>query len=142
MKLSYLFEKEPERWGFRGDPYFWRYLKEKAENMSMPSNENELEEWIKSQHFEVSGRELTEESIAIVQKFAHGGMSSGGLSGEWWTGTAIPILKKRLSDNKNYRLYLKQTETLKTLLEHRAISREEYTKSLHDLTEKTGFNYV
>ena len=142
MNLSYLFEKEPERWGFRGDPYFWRYLKEKAEDVQLPSNESELEEWIKAQHLEVSNVELTEESIAIVKEFAHGGMSSGGLSGEWWTNTALPILKRRLTDKKNYELYLKQTEMLKTMLEHRAILESEYKKSLRDLTHKTGFNYV
>lgn len=142
MKLSYLFEKEPERWGFRGDPYFWRYLKEKAEDVPMPDNETELEEWVKAQHFEVAGVDLVEDGSAIVQEFAHGGMSSGGISGEWWLNTAIPILKRRFTDGKNYQLYLKQTEMLKTMLEHCAISREQYEKSLHDLTEKTGFNYV
>jgi len=142
MNLSYLFEKEPESWGFRGDPYFWRYLKEKAEDVPMPADESELEEWVKAQHLEVSGMEMTEESIAIVQQFAHGGMSSGGLSGEWWTMYAIPMLKKRLTDSENYQLYLNQTETLNTLLEHHAISNEQYRKSLHDLSVKMGFNYV
>ena len=31
MKLSKIFEEKPERWGFRGDPYFWDYLKEIAD---------------------------------------------------------------------------------------------------------------
>ena len=42
MKLSIIFEEKPERWGFRGDPYFWDYLKEHAENMEIISPE-ELE---------------------------------------------------------------------------------------------------
>ena len=31
MKLSQIFEKKPERWGCRGDPYFWEYLQKQAE---------------------------------------------------------------------------------------------------------------
>ena len=37
MKLSIIFEEKPERWGFRGDPYFWDYLKKLAENMDIIS---------------------------------------------------------------------------------------------------------
>lgn len=39
---------------------------------------------------------------------------------------------------KNRVLYLKQKELLDTLLEKKAISKEQYEKSLHDLTEKMG----
>ena len=27
MKLSQLFEEEPEQWGYRGDPHLWRELR-------------------------------------------------------------------------------------------------------------------
>lgn len=37
---------------------------------------------------------------------------------------------------KNHLLYLRQKELLATFLEKRAISKEQYEKSLHDLTEK------
>ena len=95
MKLSAIFEEKPDRWGFRGDPYFWDYLKEKAEEMD-PLSPDELEAWIKAEHLAVSGEELTCDSIVRVERFAHGGMSSGGIAGEWWTETGIPLLKSRL----------------------------------------------
>ena len=41
-------------------------------------------------------------------------------------------------DEKNHLLYLKQKELLETFLEKGAISRAQYEKSLHDLTEKMG----
>lgn len=41
----FTFEEKPKRWGFRGDPYFWDYLKNLAENMYMISAD-ELEKWI------------------------------------------------------------------------------------------------
>lgn len=37
---------------------------------------------------------------------------------------------------KNHVLYLRQKALLETFLEKRAISKEQYEKSLHDLTEK------
>ena len=97
-KLSAIFEERPERWGFRGDPYFWDYLKERAESMEMVSPD-ELENWIKEEYFSLSGKALTDEymDFAVIEQFAHGGMSSGGVSNEWWMEEGIPLLKSRLT---------------------------------------------
>ncbi len=98
MKLSAIFEEKPERWGFRGDPYFWNYLKERAENMEILSPD-EMEQWIKEEYFSLSGKELTGEymDFAKIGQFAHGGMSSGGVDNVWWAEEGIPLLKSRLS---------------------------------------------
>ncbi|MBO7401051.1 MAG: hypothetical protein J6U75_07590 [Clostridia bacterium] len=98
MKLSVIFEDKPKRWGVRGDPYFWDYLKEKAENMDIITLD-ELENWIKDEYFSLSGKELTDEymDFAVIEQFAHGGMSSGGVDNSWWMEEGIPLLKSRLS---------------------------------------------
>ena len=85
MKLSKIFEEKPKQWGFRGDPYFWNHLKGLAENMDIISPD-ELEKWIKEEYLSVSGKELTDiyEDFAVVEQFAHGGMSSGGVDNQWW----------------------------------------------------------
>ena len=41
MKLTDIFEEKPKRWGFRGDPYFLDYLKERAAGMSSGGVDNE-----------------------------------------------------------------------------------------------------
>ena len=41
-------------------------------------------------------------------------------------------------EEKNHVLYLRQKTLLETFLEKRAISKDQYEKSLHDLTEKMG----
>jgi len=46
------------------------------------------------------------------------------------------------AEEKKRDLCLRQTELLTTLLEHGAISREQYEKSLGDLTMKMGFGCV
>lgn len=98
MKLSVIFEDRPKRWGFRGDPYFWEHLKEQAENMA-PIAPDELEEWIKNEYFLLSGKVLTDKymDFAVIEQFAHGGMSSGGVDNEWWMKEGIPLLKSRLA---------------------------------------------
>lgn len=98
MKLSIIFEEKPERWGFRGDPYFWDYLKEHAENMEIISPE-ELEEWIKEEYLSLSGKPLTDKymDFVVIKQFAHGGMSSGGVDNRWWMEKGIPLLKNRLT---------------------------------------------
>ena len=42
-------------------------------------------------------------------------------------------------EQKKRQLYEKQKVLLDTFLERNAISREQYDKSLHDLTEKMGY---
>ena len=98
MKLSIIFEEKPERWGLRGDPYFWDYLKKRAENMDIISL-GELEKWIKEEYFTLSGKALTDKymDFAVIKQFAHGGMSSGGVDNRWWTKEGIPLLKSRLA---------------------------------------------
>ena len=98
MKLSAIFEEKPKRWGFRGDPYFWDYLKELAENMDIISPD-ELEKWIKEEYFSLSGKVMTDKygDFAVIEQFAHGGMSSGGVDNLWWIEEGIPLLKSRLT---------------------------------------------
>ena len=47
--------------------------------------------------------------------------------------------EKLSPEQKKRQLYLKQKELLDTFLEHHAISKEQYEKSLGDLTIKMGF---
>ena len=95
MKASAIFEPRPARWGFRGDPYFWDYLKMKLSNTDLPTDPDVIERFVRTEHYRLSGKPLTESSIAYVEAFAHGGMSSGGLSGEFWTEEGIPLLRSR-----------------------------------------------
>lgn len=98
MKLSIIFEEKPKQWGFRGDPYFWDHLKNLAENMDIVSPD-ELEKWIKAEYLSVSGKALTDKygDFAVIEQFAHGGMSSGGVDNLWWMEEGIPLLKSRLT---------------------------------------------
>lgn len=45
-------------------------------------------------------------------------------------------------EGKNKELYIKQKKLLQTFLEHGAISKSQYEKSLGDLTEKMGMQTI
>lgn len=50
----------------------------------------------------------------------------------------VPAQKQMTAEEKKRDLYLRQKQLLDTFLEHGAISRAQYDKSLGDLTVKMG----
>ena len=99
MKKSALFEVKPAQWGMRGDPYFWGHLKDLIDGKEDIATPDDLERFIKNEFYSLSGnkKEMTGawSEFIIVDRFAHGGMTSGGVSGEWWIEDGIPLLKSR-----------------------------------------------
>lgn len=93
--LSFLFAERPERYGLRGDYYFWEYLEEYFALHPEFIEKEDIAGVIKEQFREKSGAELTEEERVFVAEFSKGGMSSGYLSGDFWLNTAIPLLCDR-----------------------------------------------
>lgn len=56
-----------------------------------------------------------------------------------WSGAVTESKEKCMNaEDKKRELFLRQKELLDTFLEHGAISREQYDKSLGDLTVKMG----
>lgn len=95
VKLSEIFADRPETWGYRGDPYFWDYLEKAADTADVKSGED-LEAWIKSEFKKLTAKDLTADTTGHVKEFEHGGMSSGGIDGNWWIEEGIPLLRDRL----------------------------------------------
>lgn len=92
-----IFKNKPNKgWGARGNPYFWNHLQQDAEDVIMPISEDDLIAWIKDEHLKLTGEELTPESDVYVEKYDHGGMSAGRITGEWWYDIGIPLLIKRM----------------------------------------------
>ncbi len=102
--LSEIFNERPKQWGFRGDPYFWSYLEEYFSKIEFPYSESRFVDDIYRIFAKVSGTQLQIDTIVKVEEFAHGGMSSGGLSGKFWIERGIPLLVDR------YREIIKQCE--------------------------------
>lgn len=90
--------QEPEQWGLRGDPYLWRELKQHLLAAGLPDHADEFGRYLESKFEELVGVPLSEcrESV-FVDRYAHGGMSSGHVDPDWWRRTGIPLLQERFT---------------------------------------------
>ena len=96
--LSELFIEKPWQFGLSGDPLFWDYLEEYFSKVEFPYSETWFTDDIYRLFLEVSGEQLQVNAKPFVKDFAHGGMSSGHLSGEFWINRGIPLLVERYRD--------------------------------------------
>jgi len=93
-----LFKKEPIQWGLRGDPYLWMEMGEYFSTVQIPSSVSDLEKEIERAFLLFTGKTLSHRENFFVEKYAHGGMSSGGISPEFWRNQAIPLLIERYNE--------------------------------------------
>ena len=93
--LSRLFQPEPPTWGLRGDPYLWREMKETLGNRAYPLTEADFKALLEDTFQELTGSSTRARDDIYVEKYSHGGMSSGYVSMKFWRETAIPELLKR-----------------------------------------------
>ena len=90
--LSLIFEKKPKQWGLRGDPYLWEEMKEAFKGESLDISPRDLAGMICQYYEKAVGEPLKYYTMVYVERFSHGGMSSGSVSGEFWICQGIPTL--------------------------------------------------
>lgn len=90
--LSLIFERKPEQWGLRGDPYLWDDMREELGGRKLDITTRELANQVCKCYENAVGEPLRYDSKVFVERFAHGGMSSGYVSGEFWICSGIPLL--------------------------------------------------
>lgn len=95
LQLSALFEEEPFRWGLRGDPYLWRDMGRTLRAVALPQTEAQFVALIESTFEQLTGAPLSSTDYIYVEKYDHGGMSSGYVSPPFWRETALPLLRAR-----------------------------------------------
>lgn len=96
-----LFDPEPLRWGLRGDPYLWREMRVHLSMTALPSTPEELCNAIAEAFKELTGNSFEQMTDFAVSRFAHGGMSSGGICPAFWHRTAVPLLLARLEQRRS-----------------------------------------
>ena len=96
--LSELFAEKPKHFGLRGDQFFWADLESMFAFVEAGTlSEEEFIDSIYRLHRKVTGKELLADQDVKVDKYAHGGMSSGKVSGVWWIKEGIPTLVERFN---------------------------------------------
>ena len=94
--LSLIFERKPYNWDSRGNPYLWDEMKELCVGKSLDCEDYYIAQFV-CEHFEkVTGQSLTFDASVFVKRLAHGGMSSGIVSGFFWLSYGIPLLIENL----------------------------------------------
>jgi hypothetical protein len=90
--LSLIFERKPSQWGMRGDPFMWDELQEKCVGKPLDLDEDGVVMMVCDYFITVTGKALTYDADAYVEKYAQGGMSSGLVCGMFWMSRGIPLL--------------------------------------------------
>ncbi len=96
--IASLFEKKPHQWGLRGDPYLWREMREYFARTPIPATADELTALIEAAFESLTGHSITETGNFFIERFSHGGMSSGLIEPQFWKDQVIPILRERLAE--------------------------------------------
>jgi ADP-ribosylglycohydrolase len=93
--IAELLQREPDQWGARGDPYLWRALAERFQATPLPPSQAALLQQLHQAFSELTGKPISTAEHFHVERFAHGGMSSGHITPQFWRETAIPLLSAR-----------------------------------------------
>lgn len=95
VQVSDLFVPFPQQYGLRGDAYLWGSLA--AYFFSWPMDaETEIETNFKNAFAQMTRHEFDRAPDEFFdERFAHGGMSSGHISMDWWRREGLPLLRRR-----------------------------------------------
>ena len=94
--LSLIFERKPIQWGLRGDPYLWKEMQGACVGKSLDIDAYGVAKFVADYFQKVTEQPLMVDARAYVERFAHGGMSSGTVDGGFWIAEGIPLLIENL----------------------------------------------
>lgn len=63
----------------------------------IPGSVIDLEKEIEKVFLLIAGKDISSSEHFIVERFAHGGMSSGYISPDFWRDQAMPLIRKRFA---------------------------------------------
>lgn len=94
--IGELFDPRPDRWGLRGDVHLWADMREQFAAVPLPPTREALEAVLLAKFSECTGLAFDHPVDSVfLQKYAHGGMSSGHVHLPWWRDSALPMLLER-----------------------------------------------
>lgn len=97
-KLGEIFQKEPEQWALRGDPYLWREMAAKLASTPLPADAAEFLSLVEAEFLRITGKPMSWIENVQVPRFSDGGMSSGMVCPEYWRSQALPLLLQRFTE--------------------------------------------
>tara|TARA_R110000744_G_scaffold35055_2_gene81407 strand:- start:4371 stop:4721 length:351 start_codon:yes stop_codon:yes gene_type:complete len=81
-----LFAVPPQTWGARGEPYLWEDIRQHAidNDIQLPDSIEKLPVLVHSVFNNLTLHTVNEREWFFVEKYAHGGMSSGHIDPSGW----------------------------------------------------------
>jgi hypothetical protein len=73
-------------------------MRERFAEAPLPATADELIAAIEAMFQELTGKPITHPDDFFVERYAHGGMSSGFVAPEFWRKKAIPLLVRRFEE--------------------------------------------
>lgn len=83
-------------WSLRGDPFLWADLEKYFSNYTLPYSEEQFVTEFRSAFKIFTGKSLDSNEYIRIDRYCHGGMSSGTVDPHVWKEAMLPILLKRL----------------------------------------------
>jgi hypothetical protein len=93
--IAQLFQPPPAQWGLRGDPYLWDEMRDTLQAHAYPWTEEQFRVLLEQTYQQLVGVPITNRNPIFVERYAHGGMSSGSVSPQFWAEQAFPLLQER-----------------------------------------------
>lgn len=94
--VSVIFKLKPESWGGRGDPYLWDELEQVFTTIPLPCSKTYFIDLFEKFFQKITNHPFERGDEIFVEKYDHGGMSSGYISIEFWRKEGLPLLLNRL----------------------------------------------
>ena len=90
--IASLFDIKPIQWGLRGDPYLWQEMQTYFQKNPLPTSPDKLTPLVVAAFEQLTGHLFSTSHDFHIQRYSHGGMSSGYISIQFWQEKAIPLL--------------------------------------------------
>lgn len=113
-QASALFQMSPRQWGYRGDPYLWREIKERLVGVACPATQADLKVIVLARFEELTGFQVSHPEDIYIERFSHGGMSNGMVCTEYWRESAIPLLCSRM-ENASFAIEITKDQYIQAL---------------------------
>lgn len=91
-----LFGSPPGQWGLRGDPFLWKDLLRVFRPVTLPDSADTLKAMLEAGFLALTAEALdAKKEMFYVERYSHGGMSSGHIDPEFWRNRAFPLIIER-----------------------------------------------
>lgn len=95
MMMAALFREKPPQWGLRGDPFLWADMARRVRAVPCPVSAEAARAIIEGVFAMLTGHPISHPDAFFVERYSHGGMSSGYICPEFWRDRAVPLLLSR-----------------------------------------------